>query len=47
MELFGGRSGDPKTKKYPCLPIFGGGVRGGADKKLKGYFFVLGASVSE
>jgi len=23
----------PKPKKFPCLPIFGGGVRGGADKK--------------
>ena len=23
----------PKPKKFPCLPIFGGGVRGVADKK--------------
>jgi len=32
-----------KTKKFPCLHIFGGGVRGGADKRLKGYFFVFGS----
>jgi hypothetical protein len=33
----------PKTKKFPCLHIFGGGVRGGADKRLKGYFFGFGS----
>lgn len=33
----------PKTKKFPYNQIFGGGVWGGADRKRKGYFFVLGS----
>lgn len=33
----------PKPKKYPYNHFFGGGVWGGADRKRKGYFFVLGS----